>query len=54
VVFAASAVVLLAGSSVAYRAVQSLGDAAEPSVQLTITPQIAAAGDWLREHNDGG
>jgi hypothetical protein len=54
VVFAASAVVLLAGSSVAYRAVQSLGDAAKPSVQLTITPQIAAAGDWLREHNDGG
>jgi len=54
VVFAASALVLLAGSSVAYRAVQSLGDAAEPSVQLTITPQIAAAGDWLREHNDGG
>jgi hypothetical protein len=53
VVYAASAVVLLAGSSVAYRAAQSLGDAAEPSVQLTITPQIAAAGKWLREHNDG-
>ena len=54
VVFAASAVVLLAGSSVAYRTAQSLGDAAEPSVQLTITPQIAAAGDWLREHNHDG
>lgn len=54
VVFAASAVVLLAGSSVAFRTVQSLADAAGPSVQLTSTPRIAAAGDWLREHNDGG
>ena len=53
VVFAASAVVLLAGSSVAYRAAQSLKNAAEPSVQLTITPQIAAAGEWLERHNDG-
>jgi hypothetical protein len=54
VVFAASLVVLLAGSSVAFRTAQSLQDAAGPSVQLTSTPEIAAAGAWLREHNDGG
>ena len=54
VVFAASLVLLLAGSSVAFRAAQSLQDAAGPSVQLTTTPEIAAAGAWLREHNDGG
>jgi len=54
VVFAASLVLLLAGSSVAFRTAQSLQDAAGPSVQLTTTPQIAAAGAWLREHNDGG
>ena len=54
VVFAASLVVLLAGSSVAFRTAQSLEDAAGPSVQLTTTSQIAAAGAWLREHNEGG
>ena len=54
VVFAASLVLLLAGTSVAFRAAQSLEDAAGPSVQLTTTPEIAAAGAWLREHNDGG
>ena len=54
VVFAASLVVLLAGSSVAFRTVQSLEGAAAPSVQLTITPGIDAAGAWLQEHNDGG
>ena len=54
VVFAASLVLLLAGSSVAFRTAQSLEDAAGPSVQLTTTPEIAAAGAWLREHNEGG
>ena len=54
VVFAASVVVLLAGSSVAFQTVQSLDSANDPSVQLTITPEIAAAGQWLEEHNDGG
>ena len=54
VVFAASLVVLLAGNSVAFRTAQSLGDAAGPSVQLTTTPEIAAAGTWLGEHNEGG
>jgi len=45
--------VLLAGSLVGFRAVQSLENASGPSVQLTITPEISAAGEWLREHNDG-
>ena len=54
VVFAASVVVLLVGSSVAFGTAQSLKSAAGPSVQLTITPQIAAAGAWLKGHNDGG
>ncbi len=54
VVFAASLVVLLAGSSLAFRTAQSLEDAASPSVQLTTTPEIAAAGAWLGEHNRGG
>ncbi|HKH11365.1 MAG TPA: hypothetical protein VKA73_09495, partial [Rubrobacter sp.] len=54
VVFAASTVALLVGSSVAFGTVQSLKIAAGPSVQLTITPQIAAAGAWLKEHNDDG
>ncbi|MDQ3930422.1 MAG: hypothetical protein M3328_14915, partial [Chloroflexota bacterium] len=53
-VFVASLVVLLVGSLVGFRTVQSMEDASGPSVQLTITPEIAAAGEWLREHNDGG
>lgn len=52
-VIIASPVVLLAGSLVGFRAVQSLENASGPSVQLTITPEISAAGEWLREHNDG-
>ena len=53
-VFVASLVVLLTGSLVGYRAVQSLESASAKSAQLTITPQIAAAGEWLEENNDGG
>jgi hypothetical protein len=34
--------------------VESLKIASGPSVQMTITPEISAAGEWLREHNDGG
>ena len=44
-VFVASLVVLLTGSLVGYRAVQSLESASAKSAQLTITPQIAAAGE---------
>jgi hypothetical protein len=53
-VFVASLVVLLTVSLVGYRAVQSLQSASARSAQLTITPQIAAAGEWLEENNDGG
>ena len=29
-------------------------DRQRPSIQMTITPEISAAGEWLREHNQGG
>jgi hypothetical protein len=47
-------VVLLTVSLAGYRAVQSLESASGTSAQLTITPQIAAAGEWLEENNEGG
>jgi hypothetical protein len=53
-VFVASLTVVLSASLVGLRAVESLDIASGPSVQLTITPQISAAGEWLREHNSGG
>jgi hypothetical protein len=53
-VFLASLVVLLAATLVGFRTVQSLQSASGPSVQLTTTPQIAAAGEWLEDHNTGG
>ncbi len=53
-VFAASLVVLLAGSLIGLRAAQSFDQAAGPSPHLTITPEIAAAGEWLKENNSGG
>ncbi len=53
-VFVTSLVVLLAASLVGFRAVQSLESASATSAQLTITPQIAAAGEWLEENNTGG
>jgi len=46
--------VALAGSLIGLRALQSFEQAAGPSPLLMMTPQIAAAGDWLREHNEGG
>jgi hypothetical protein len=46
--------VALAASLIGLRAAQSLEQAAGPSPHLVITPQIAAAGQWLREHNNGG
>jgi hypothetical protein len=45
---------LLAVLLVGTQAVQSLERASKPSFQLTITPKIAAAGEWLRAHNVGG
>ncbi len=53
-VFAASLAVLLTCTLVGLRAVESLKIASGPSVQMTITPEISAAGEWLREHNSGG
>lgn len=53
-VFVASLAVLMAGTLVGVRAASSLQIASGPSVQMTITPEISAAGEWLREHNDGG
>lgn len=53
-VLAATLAVALAGSLIGLRALQSFEQAAGPSPLLMMTPQIAAAGDWLREHNEGG
>jgi hypothetical protein len=54
VVFATSAAVLLTVSLVGVQAVQSLRWASGPSIQVTISPGISAAGEWLEEHNTGG
>jgi hypothetical protein len=53
-VFVASLTVLLATTLVGVRTISSLVNASAPSVQMTMTPEIAAAGEWLREHNEGG
>src|SRR5919199_1509159 len=53
-VYLASVAVLLAASLAGLRAAQSLQQAAGPSPEVTMTPQIAAAGRWLRDHNSGG
>jgi hypothetical protein len=53
-VVVATLAVTLVGSLIGLRAAQSFEQAAGPSPLLLMTPQIAAAGEWLREHNDGG
>lgn len=53
-VLAASLTVVLVGTLVQLRAAESLISAAEPSAQLTMSPRVAAAGEWLEEHNTGG
>jgi hypothetical protein len=53
-VFVASLAVILTCTMVGVRTMSSLESASDPSVQLTITPGISAAGEWLREHNEGG
>ena len=53
-VFVASLAVLTASTLVGVRTATSLQSASGPSVQMTITPEISAAGEWLREHNSGG
>jgi hypothetical protein len=49
-----SLAVLLSATLVGVQVAQSLEQASKPSTVLTITPEIAAAGEWLRAHNDGG
>ena len=53
-VFVASLAVILACTMVGVRAMSSLESASDESVQMTITPEISAAGEWLRAHNEGG
>jgi hypothetical protein len=53
-VLAATLAVALVGSLIGLRATQSFEQAAGPSPHLMMTPQIAAAGNWLKEHNEGG
>jgi hypothetical protein len=53
-VFVASLTVLLAATLVGVRTISSLESASGPSVQMTMTPEIAAAGEWLKENNEGG
>jgi hypothetical protein len=53
-VLAAIVAIALLGSLIGLRAAQSFEQAAGPSPQLLMTPQIAAAGEWLKENNEGG
>jgi hypothetical protein len=53
-ILAATLAVALAGSLIGLRASQNFVQATGPSPLLVITPQIAAAGEWLEEHNEGG
>jgi hypothetical protein len=53
-VLAATLVVVLASSLIGLRAAQSFAQASGPSPLLMMTPQIAAAGEWLERHNEGG
>jgi hypothetical protein len=53
-VFMASLAVLSMLTLVGVRAASSLQSASAPSSRMTMTPQIAAAGQWLEEHNHGG
>jgi hypothetical protein len=53
-VFVASLAVLLTVTLVGVRAASSLKIASQPSVQMTMTQEISAAGEWLEVHNTGG
>jgi hypothetical protein len=53
-VYTVSLAAMLTATLVGAGVVSSLKSASGPSVQMTITPQIAAAGRWLEEHNRGG
>lgn len=51
---AACLTIIIVGASVQLRATEALISAAEPSPQLTMSFRVAAAGEWLEEHNTGG
>ena len=53
-VVVASLTILVTATVVDLRGMKSLVLASEPSEQLTMSPQVAAAGEWLEEHNTGG
>ena len=53
-VFVASLAVLMVGALVGVRTAASIQIASDRSVQMTITPEISTAGEWLRQHNNGG
>ncbi|MGF1471363.1 MAG: hypothetical protein ACFB50_06405 [Rubrobacteraceae bacterium] len=53
-VVVASLTIVVVATTVELRALKSLVLATEPSAQLTMSPQVAAAGEWLEEHNTGG
>ncbi|HSL00862.1 MAG TPA: hypothetical protein VK869_11030 [Rubrobacteraceae bacterium] len=52
--FAASLAVITVGALVGLQTARSVQYAAAPSIQMTITPEIAEAGEWLRQNNEGG
>ena len=53
-VFVTCVAALLSVTLVGVQTAQELKLASGPSVQMTMTPQISAAGEWLEDHNTGG
>lgn len=53
-VVVASLAVLLVATVVDVRAMKKVVQAADSSEQLTMSPQLDRAGEWLKENNDGG
>ena len=53
-VFVTCVAALLTVALVGVHAARGLHWSSSPSIQMTMTPQIAAAGEWLEGHNTGG
>ena len=53
-VFVPCVAALLSVTLVGVQTAQELKLASGPSVLMTMTPQISAAGEWLEDHNTGG
>ncbi|MDQ3183784.1 MAG: hypothetical protein M3Q62_09655 [Actinomycetota bacterium] len=53
-VFVTCVAALLSVALVGVQAARALQWSSGPSIQMTMTPQIAAAGEWLEDHNTGG